>query len=325
MTDSPLSVGVIGVGAMGQHHARVYSELAESTLIGVYDADSERAEQIAAEYGTDAISIDELIASADAVSIAVPTEYHYEIARRCIENGLSVLVEKPFVSNIKEGEKLIDLAEQRGVQIQVGHIERFNPAVEALADIVPQLDVTAVDANRLGPDPGRDIKDTVVSDLMIHDVDIVLSLIDAEIESIQTSGTAGGRYAASTLTFSDDTIASLTASRQTQKKVRELTITASDRFVKVDYLDQSIEIHRQSAPEFITDDGSVKYRHESIVEHPAVENVEPLKNELQSFLEAVTADETPVVSGADGLEAVRVIQEIDNQAFGTKEVNETVQ
>jgi len=325
MTESSLSVGVIGVGSMGQHHARVYSELAGATLTGVYDADSERAETIAAEYGTDAMPIDELIAGVDAVSIAVPTEYHYEIARRCIESGVSVLVEKPFVSEVEKGEELIELAEQYGVQIQVGHIERFNPAVEALSDIVPQLDMTAVDASRLGPDPGREIKDTVVSDLMIHDIDIVLSLIDSEIESVQTAGTADGGYAASTLTFTDDTVATLTASRETQQKIRELTVTASDRLVKVDYLDQSIEIHRQSAPEFITDDGSVKYRHEGIVEHPVVENIEPLKNELQSFLDAVAADETPPVSGVDGLEAVKIIQEIDEQAFGTEEPNETVQ
>lgn len=325
MTESSISVGVIGVGSMGQHHARVYSELADAILVGVYDVDSEQAETIAAEYGTEAMSIDELIERVDAVSIAVPTEYHYEIARRCIESGVSVLVEKPFVSEVEKGEELIELAEQYGVQIQVGHIERFNPAVEALSDIVPQLDMTAVDASRLGPDPGREIKDSVVSDLMIHDIDIVLSLIDSEIESIQTAGTAGGRYAASTLTFTDDTVATLTASRQTQQKIRELTITASDRLVKVDYLDQSIEIHRQSAPEFITDDGSVKYRHESIVEHPVVENIEPLKNELQSFLDAVVADETPAVSGTDGLKAVEIIQEIDQQAFGTEEPNETVQ
>ncbi|WP_280537350.1 Gfo/Idh/MocA family oxidoreductase [Halopenitus sp. POP-27] len=325
MTDSSLSVGVIGVGSMGQHHARVYSELANADLIGVSDVDPDRAEQIATEYGTDALSMDELIGAVDAVSIAVPTEYHYEVARKCIENGVSILVEKPFVSDVEEGEELIELAEQHGVQIQVGHIERFNPAVEALEEIVPHLEVTAVDARRLGPDPDREIDDSVVSDLMIHDVDIVLSLIDSDIDSIQTAGTAEGRYATSTLTFVDDTISSLTASRQTQQKVRELTITADDRYVKVDYLDQSIEIHRQSAPEFITDDGSMKYRHESIVEHPVVENIEPLKNELQSFLEAVAEDNTPPVSGTDGLEAVKIIQEIDEQAFSTEGPNETVQ
>ncbi|MGQ4554927.1 Gfo/Idh/MocA family oxidoreductase [Halobellus sp. GM3] len=325
MSERPVPVGVIGVGSMGQHHARVYNELADATLVGVYDVDSERAKQIAAEYETDALSLDELITAVDAVSIAVPTEYHYDIARNCIESNISILVEKPFVSKAEEGKDLIELADQHGVQIQVGHIERFNPAVEALEEIVPQLDVTAVDARRLGPDPGREIKDTVVSDLMIHDVDIVSSLIDSDIASIQTAGTAEGRYAASTLTFADGTVASLTASRQTQQKIRELTITATDRYVKVDYLDQSIEIHRQSAPDFITDDGSVKYRHESIVENPVVENVEPLKNELQSFLEAVAADTTPSVSGTEGLEVVKIVQEIDEQAFGTEETNEALQ
>lgn len=325
MADSSLSIGVIGVGSMGKHHARVYSELAGATLIGVYDVNSEQAENIAVKYETEVLSMDELFTTADAVSIAVPTEYHYEVARSCIENGLSILVEKPLVAEVEKGEKLIELAEQNDVQIQVGHIERFNPAIEALADVIPQLNVTAVDANRLGPDPDREIKDTVVLDLMIHDVDIVLSLIDSDIASIQTAGNAGGRYAVSTLTFTDDTVASLTASRQTQQKVRELTITAADRYIKVDYLDQSIEIHRQSVPEFITDEGGVGYRHESVVEHPVIENIEPLKNELQSFLDAVAADETPTVSGTDGLKAVKIIQEINRQAFDTEEVNEAVQ
>lgn len=325
MTDEPIRVGVIGVGNMGQHHARVYSELLEADLVGVHDVDSPQAEEIAGQYDTEVLSIEEMIATADAVSIAVPTQYHYEITRKCLESGLATLVEKPLVADIERGEELVDLVAQHDVPLQVGHIERFNPAIEALSGIVPQLDVVAIDARRLGPDPGREIQDTVVSDLMIHDLDVVTSLVDSDIDSIQATGTAEGRYATATLEFDDGIVASLTASRKTQQKVRELNITADDRLVKVDYLDQSIEIHRQSAPEFITDDGDVRYRHESIVERPVVDNVEPLKNELESFLNVVDTGDEPVVSGTDALQTLEYLHEIDSRAFDDSRVtHETV-
>jgi len=316
MTDSPIRVGVIGVGSMGQHHARVYNELPDADLIGIHDVDTAQAEEIAEQYGTDVWPIDELISKVDAVSIAVPTQYHHDIAKKCLERDVAVLLEKPLVADPERGEKLVELAAERDLPLQVGHIERFNPAVETLAEIVPQLDIVAIEARRLGPDPGREIKDSVVADLMIHDLDVVLSLVDSDIESVQSSGTAEGSYATSTIGFVDGTVASLTASRKTQQKIRELAVTTEDRLIKVDYLDQSVEIHRQSAPEYITDDGDIRYRHESIIERPIVDNVEPLKNELRSFLETVRTEDEPVVTGAEGLNVLRWINEIDEQAFG---------
>lgn len=315
MTDGPLPVGVIGVGSMGQHHARVYSEMAESTLIGVSDVDEHRADEIAERYGTSGYALESLLSAVEAVSIAVPTQYHYEIAKACLEHDVNVLIEKPFVDDFDAGIELIEAADDRGLVLQVGHIERFNPAVQQLVDIVPQLDIIAVEARRLGPDPGRVIDDSVVTDLMIHDIDIISSLLNSEVDSIQAAGNANGRYAAATLRYENDIVGSLTASRTTEQKVRELHITAEERFIKMNYLDQSIEIHRQSAPEYVTDDGAVRYRHESIVERLAVDNIEPLKNELQSFLEAISTSSEPVVSGEDGLQAMQIAQDIDAIAF----------
>lgn len=312
----PVRTGVIGVGAMGQHHARVYNELQDAELVGVADENRDRAREIAREYGTDVYSMAELVQRAEAVSIAVPTQYHHEVALSCIEAGTDVLVEKPFTETVEEARDLIATADEAGVTLQVGHVERFNPVTETLQDIVPGLDVISVAAERLGPGPNRPIKDSVVTDLMIHDLDIIDALVDGEIEEIAASGNAEGRHATATVEFGNGVVGSLTASRVTQRKVRELRITARECFVIVDYTDQSVEIHRQSRPEYITDDGDVRFRHESIIENPVVENAEPLKEELAAFVGAVRTGAEPRVTGQDGLQSLVLAREINEAAFG---------
>ena len=318
MITSKSRAGVIGVGAMGQHHARVYSELADAELVGVADADRERAEQIAAEYGTNAYEINELIRGVDLVTIAVPTAYHYDIARDCINAGVDVLIEKPIVEDPKRGNQLIYQAERADVTLQVGHIERFNPVTMTLADILPEMNVIAIDAERLGPRPDRTIEDTAVIDLMIHDIDLACSLIDGEIENVDAIGAEDGRHATATLTFDSGVVGTLTASRVTQQKVRKLRVTCEEALVLVDYIDQSIEIHRQSAPEYVTEGGKMRYRHESIVEHPAVDSGEPLKFELASFVDASREGTPPQVDGSDGIRALKLAREINRKAFGSE-------
>lgn len=321
-----LQTGVIGVGTMGQHHARVYDELRDCELVGVADADKERAREIADEYDTAVLETQALIEQTDAVTIAVPTAYHYELASDCLDAETHVLIEKPFVDEPARGRELIERADEQDLVIQVGHIERFNPVTETLRQIVPGLDVISVTAERLGPPPSRRIEDTAVMDLMIHDADIVRSLLDGSIESVRASGNADGRYGTATLEFDTGVIAKLTASRVTQRKVRTLTITATDYYVTVDYIDQSVEIHRQSAPEYVTENGDMRYRHESIVEHPAVDTGEPLRFELESFLDAVRTGAEPRVSGEDALEALALVSEINQKAFGSpKKTVEVVQ
>lgn len=321
-----LQTGVIGVGTMGQHHARVYDELRDCELVGVADADKERAREIADEYDTAVLETQALIEQTDAVTIAVPTAYHYELASDCLDAETHVLIEKPFVDEPARGRELIERADEQDLVIQVGHIERFNPVTETLRQIVPGLDVISVTAERLGPPPSRRIEDTAVMDLMIHDADIVRSLLDGSIESVRASGNADGRYGTATLEFDTGVIVKLTASRVTQRKVRTLTITATDCYVTVDYIDQSVEIHRQSAPEYVTENGDMRYRHESIVEHPAVDTGEPLRFELESFLDAVRTGAEPRVSGEDALEALALVSEINQKAFGSpKKTVEVVQ
>jgi predicted dehydrogenase len=308
-----LRAGVIGVGSMGQHHARVYGELAETELVGVADANMSQAEQISEEYATDAYEIDELLDRVDMVSVAVPTRYHSDIARQCIAAGVNPLIEKPFVEDPVDGRELIEFANERGVALQVGHIERFNPAVKTLIGMVDDLDIIAITAERLGPPPSRAIEDTAVMDLMIHDVEILLAIVEEGVTSVQAVGNHDSRYAASLLQFESGIIGQLSASRVTQRKIRQLTISASDCWVKIDYIDQSIEIHKQSTPEFVNR-GDIRYRHANVVERLSVDQTEPLKNELSSFAEAVRENKKPVVTGEDGLRALELTQTIDAMA-----------
>jgi predicted dehydrogenase len=320
MSQDQLRTGVIGVGSMGRHHARVYRELPETELIGVADADTEAARAAANTYETAAMGMEELLDAVDAVSVAVPTPYHYETASQALDWGTHVLVEKPFVDSLDAGRRLIDRARERDLTLQVGHVERFNPAIRALADIVPDLNVIAVDARRLGPPLDRDLQASAVLDLMIHDLDVLLALIGDDATVTEAAGAADGQYVTATVDLDDGVVGSLTASRVTQQKVRELSITAESCQVHVDYISRSVQIHRHSIPEYIEENGDVRYRHENIVEHPTVDNGEPLKKELSSFAEAIEEGTEPVVTGEDGLEALKLAREIEDEATETKQV-----
>ncbi|MCL7416888.1 MAG: Gfo/Idh/MocA family oxidoreductase [Halalkalicoccus sp.] len=320
----PIRAGVIGVGSMGQNHARVYRELPETQLVGVQDVDTEQAQSVADAFGSTAMEMDDLLDSVDIVSIAVPTQFHYDTAREVIDAGVNALVEKPFVEDLADGRTLIELAEERGVVLQVGHIERFNPAVLTLQDLLEDIDIIAMEARRLGPPVERDIADTAVMDLMIHDIDILLSILDEDVEDVYAAGTRGSDYATATIQTPSGRIGQLTASRVTQQKVRELTITGENCHVTVDYIDQSIEITRQSLPEYVKQEG-FRYRHENIVEQVLVERREPLKNELSAFAEAARTGSEPVVTGEDGLRALSLAREIDGLAGKeTPEMTDTV-
>lgn len=309
-----LVAGVIGVGSMGRHHARVYTELPGVTLGGVSDADAERAEAIASEYGVSSFDLDSLLENVDVVSVAVPTRYHADTVEQCLRYGVNVLVEKPYVQDHSDGVRLAELARENGLVLQVGHIERFNPATRVLADIVPDLDVVAIDVERLGPPVDRDTDDSVVMDLMVHDIDIVLSLVGSDVTSLAAASNRNS-HATVQLEFEDGSMSTLTASRLTQQKVRRLSVTALSCRVNVDFIRQTVEIHRRSYPEFVETDGDIRYRHESVVEHPTVENGEPLKAELSSFIEAVRQGEEPIVTAEDALDVLELARRIESAAF----------
>lgn len=314
MSEPQLPVGVIGVGNMGQHHARVYTESPGVDLVGVVDENTERSREVATEYSTRSLDRATILERAEAVSIAVPTRAHAPIAREAIDAGVGILIEKPFVREPAVGRDLIERARERGVVLQVGHIERFNPAMQTLTDVLANLDVIAIDARRLGPPIDRDVDRSVAFDLMIHDIDIVLSLLGTEPQSISAVGCRDNRHVTTTLQFGDGIVGTLTASRLTQQKVRECWITTSECLVVVDYIEQTVRIHRHSLPEYVESAGGVRYRHESITERPTVENGEPLKHELLSFVDAVRNGTEPVVTGIDGLRALELVRQIDTLA-----------
>ena len=309
---SPIRTGVVGAGNMGRHHARVYASHAGAEFVGVHDTDMDRAARIADKYDGEALGLDDLLERIDAVSIAVPTRYHHSLATTAMERGIDVLIEKPIANTLEDARDLIDCAERTERVLQVGHVERFNPAVEALMDIVPDLDVVAVEARRLGPPVERDSTDSVALDLMIHDIDVVLSVIGDDVESISSEWTREGQYVNATMTYGSGIVAQFTASRLTQRKIRQLSITATECYITVDFADQDVAVHRHSMPEYVSSNGDVTYRHESIIERPVVENGEPLQNELDSFLASVRSGSEPTVTGADGLRALELALAIDH-------------
>lgn len=316
MTTDSIDVGVIGVGSMGQHHARVYSELPQTNLVGISDLDQIAAGDVASECGTSVLSKHELLEHVDAASVAVPTDAHYDVAMDCLEADVAVLLEKPAVMDLSRGRKLDRAANRAGLPIQVGHIERFNPAVTTVAGIVDDLDIMAIRAHRLGPEPDRFIEDSAVMDLMIHDIDVVRSLVGEEPVDVSSTGIEENCHASALLQFESGVMGSLTASRLTQRKIRRLEITARECYIEVDYTDQSVEIHRSSVPEYVVDNGDVHFRHESLVERPTVSNREPLKEELTSFVETVTDGTEPRVTLEDGIRAVEIARQIERGAEG---------
>ncbi|WP_231554234.1 Gfo/Idh/MocA family protein [Halobellus rufus] len=307
-----IDVGVVGVGSMGRHHARVYHELPDVNLLGVADEDESTAAAVATEYDAEAASTAALLERVDAVSIAVPSRFHHEIGLRAIESGVHALVEKPMTPTVAEARSLVDAAAEAGVTLQVGHVERFNPAVIAVRDFVEDLDLVAVEARRLGPPvgDGRDVSNDVVFDLMIHDIDVIQSLVDGGVRTVAATGSPDREYVNASLQFDNDIVGSLTASRVSQRKVRELTLTATDCLVTVDYSDRAVWIDRRTRPTYLTDDGDLRYRSERVVERPTVDNGEPLKKELRAFVDAVRNRTTPVVTGEDGIDALSLATRI---------------
>jgi predicted dehydrogenase len=275
---------------MGQYHILVYAELWDVDLVGLVDVDEGRVAGLAAQYDTQAFTdYRELFGKVDVVSIAVPTPLHFQIARECMEAGIHVLVEKPLAPTLEEARGLFAIARKQNVVLHVGHVERFNGAVQELRKIV--VNPILVESRRLGPFVPRVQHDTVIMDLMIHDIDIVLGLVDAEIRELTATGarvqSARPDVANVQIVFDNGTLANITGSRATEQKVRTLAITQPDAYIFLNYTDQDIQIHRRAASEYIVNRESVRYRQESFVEHLFVHKENPLKLEILHLLNAV--------------------------------------
>ena len=291
-------VGVIGVGALGQHHARVYAQLPGARLAGVHDASPARAEEVAGRHGTRAFAeVAKLLAEVDAVSVAVPTVDHHRTALLALEAGKDVLVEKPMASTLAEADDLVRVAAERGVLLQVGHIERFNPAVGFLRAHAARP--RFIEVHRLASFSPRSLDIDVVLDLMIHDLDIVLWLDGSLPVQVDAVGvpvlTAKADIANARLRFASGLIANLTASRVSAEKVRKFRVFSPRTYVSLDLAARAAAVHR-----LIDRDG----RPDIAIERMAAPDEEPLAGELAAFVSSVGTRTAPLVSGADGRRAL---------------------
>jgi predicted dehydrogenase len=302
-----LRIAVIGVGYLGRHHARILSALAGVELVAVVDTNRPRAEDIAAANGTRAMTdYRGVFGQVDAVTIAVPTEQHLEIGAACLAAGVPVLVEKPMARSLGEADALIAAARQAGVPLAVGHTERFNPAV---ATARPMLtDPRFIEVHRLGTFPERSLDIDVVFDLMIHDLDVVLSIVKSEVESIDAVGvpvlTGRVDIANARVRFANGCIANLTASRISRDRVRKIRFFQPAAYLSIDYALQKVELWR------LVQDGATPSIQGGDVEVAAEE---PLKLELADFVDAVVSRRAPAVTGEEGRRALALAQQITDR------------
>ena len=301
----PLRVGVIGVGHLGRHHARILSALEGARLTAVADVIAERARESAAAAGARPVTDSrELVDDVDAVTVAVPTELHLEIALPFLERGISVLVEKPMARSLDEADRMIAAARASGAVLAVGHTERYNPAVTAVLPLVtsPRF----IEVHRLGVFPDRSLDIDVVFDLMIHDLDVILSLVRSDVSSIEAVGVPvlTSRYdiANARLRFASGCIANVTASRISRDRVRKIRFFQPDAYLSIDYAAQEVEGWR-----LVRRDGS----RPSIEGGPVpVTRDEPLRRELADFVRAVRERSTPLVDGDAGRRALELATRI---------------
>jgi predicted dehydrogenase len=299
-----LDVGVIGVGHLGQHHARIFAEMPDVRLVGVVDTNPERAREIADRCGTRAFDrVEDLVGAARAVSIVTPTVDHHRVARSAIEAGVDVLVEKPFTVTLDEADDLVRLAASREAIIQVGHVERFNGAVRVLRSMVTTP--LFIECNRISPFPDRSTDVDVVLDLMIHDIDIILSLVGSPVTAIYAVGvpviTRSADIANARIEFASGCVANVTSSRVSQKKERKIRIFQPDAYLSLDYQNQELYAYRR-VPDAEHPGGRPKIDGGKV----KTDKDEPLRVELAAFVDAVRYRKRPLVSGDEGREALRV-------------------
>jgi predicted dehydrogenase len=302
---SKLRVGVVGVGHIGINHARLYSELPHAEFSAILETDAAKAEQLAAQYGVAAASsLEDFAERVDAASIATPTNSHFDIACPLLERGKHLLIEKPITDDPAHATELAQLAAERSLVLQVGHVERFNPVLSALEERLthPRF----IEAHRLSPYPNRSTDIGVVLDLMIHDLEIILHLVRSPVDTIDAVGvpvlSRGEDIANARLRFENGCVANITSSRISPERMRKIRVFQEDAYLSLDYQAQTGEIYRRA-------DGAIT-RHE--VE---IEREEPLRRQLASFLECAATGRAPKVSGFQATAALELAVEI------TKRIN----
>lgn len=303
-----IAVGVVGVGYAGSLHARKYAASKIAKLVAVADIDAGRASEIGRELGVDAVTdYRELFGRVRCVSIAVPTQAHYRVARDFLAADIDVLVEKPITSSLQEGRELVELAARNGLLIQVGHLERFNPVVRRLEGMIdaPRF----IECHRLAPFIERGTDVDVVLDLMIHDIDVISSLVHAPVENIDATGVAvltdKPDIANARIRFTNGCVANVTASRVSMKRERKVRFFQADAYISLDYDAKSAQVYRMED----RSRGWLGIKGETF----EIENGDALQDEVDSFLASVRTRSMPLVSGEDGLHALEIAWKISDQ------------
>ena len=326
-----LSVGVIGVGHLGKLHTKMFNQISNCELVGVFDSNPEQAKLVAGEFGVKHFnSFDELLSNIKAVSIAATTSAHHEVAKKCFEKNIHVFVEKPITATIEQGEELVKIANQKKLKFQVGHIERFNPGLLSLETFIS--DPMFIQSDRLAQFNSRGTDVAVVLDLMIHDIDIILSFIKSDVKQIDANGVAVVSdhidIANARIQFENGAVANVTASRISQKKMRKMRIFQKDHYISLDFITGVSEVYRLQAIHEAALPNSISFgeigvgdkKKRLIYEQPESKEVNALNYELQLFVDSVLYDKKIVVSGEDGLRALKVAEIIIQKIEQSKRV-----
>jgi predicted dehydrogenase len=305
---SKIPAAVVGIGYLGKFHAEKYADSEKATLVAVVDIDKNKAESVASQLGVEAFSdYRELLGRVRCVSIAVPTRAHYQVASDFLNTGVDVLVEKPIAADIHQGRELVDLASAKRRILQVGHLERFNPAIRRLENVIQQP--RFVECHRLAPFVERGTDVDVVLDLMIHDIDVIASLVHAAVDRVEAVGVAvltdKPDIANARITFSNGCIANVTASRVSVKRERKIRFFQPDAYLSIDYDQRRAQIFHKPAP----GGGWTDIRAETV----EIKETDALADEIDSFLDCVRTGSLPLVSGAEGLRALEIASMISRQ------------
>jgi predicted dehydrogenase len=314
-----LKIGIIGTGHLGKFHIKMLTQIDSCEVVGIFDANPDVAKEAGNEFKVKVFdTLDELLDSVEAVSIAAVTGAHYELAKKCLLKGLHVFLEKPITVGIHEAEEIVKIAADKKLKLQVGHIERFNPALISLEKYIIQP--MFIQTDRLAQFNPRGTDVAVVLDLMIHDIDIILSLVNSEVKDIQASGVAvvsnNIDIANARIEFENGAVANVTASRISQKRMRKMRIFQRDNYIALDFITGVSEVYRLIPTEEKLDTAFISFgeigigdmKKQVVYEQPEIKEINALKYELELFVNAVLNDEKPLVSGEAGLRALKVAE-----------------
>jgi len=322
-----LKVGVIGTGHLGKLHIKMFKSIENCELICIHDSNTEQLKNVSTEFNIPGVgSVEDLLKKVDAVSIAATTTAHYELAKKCFDNGIHVFIEKPITATIKEAEELVEISGMKNLNLQVGHIERFNPALVAMEKYIDEPKFIQTDRLAQFNPRGTDV--AVVLDLMIHDIDIILNLVKSDVTDVHANGVAVVSdhldIANARLQFENGAVANVTASRISQKKMRKMRIFQRDSYIALDFVAGVAEAYRLMSPEAEVSPNLISFgeigigdkRRKLVYEQPEQKELNALQYELQLFVNSVINRTRPVVSGIDGLRALKVAELIIQKIEG---------